>query len=110
MEGTHCFNPSSGCDRSGLTLPRVEYSHQFGCSITGGFVYRGSAMPELAGWYVYGDYCSGRVWAIDAATDAGAAIPLADTGASISSFAQDAAGELYLVALDGKILKLVRKG
>lgn len=109
MEGKHCYGGSSCDGRSGMILPNVEYSHDFGCSITGGFVYRGSAMPELAGWYVYGDYCSGRVWAINAADDRSAAIPLADTGASITSFGQDAAGELYLVTFDDNILRLVRK-
>jgi glucose/arabinose dehydrogenase len=108
-EGKHCY-AGARCDgTSGMILPRAEYSHEFGCSITGGYVYRGKAMPELAGWYVYGDYCSGRVWAVDAATDAGAAIPLADTGASITSFGQDTAGELYLVTFNNKILKLTQK-
>ena len=106
-EGDACYARSS-CDRRGLIAPRITYSHEFGCSITGGYVYRGAAMPELDGWYVYGDFCSGRVWAIDAGTDVGAAIPLADTGAQISSFAQDAVGEIYLVTFDNAIYRLVR--
>jgi glucose/arabinose dehydrogenase len=109
MEGSHCYQPADGCDQSGLLPPRAEYSHEFGCAVTGGFVYRGAAMPELRGWYVYGDYCSGRVWAVDIASNDGAAIPLADTHASITSFAQDSAGELYLVTFNNKILKLVRQ-
>ncbi|MBI2723866.1 MAG: PQQ-dependent sugar dehydrogenase [Chloroflexi bacterium] len=110
MEGAHCFDRVA-CERTGggKLLPRAEYSHDFGCSVTGGYVYRGATMPELDGWYIYGDFCSGRVWAVDIATDASAAIPLADTGASISAFAQDAAGEVYVVDFGGAILKLVRK-
>ena len=108
MEGSHCYQPSSGCDRSGLP-PRAEYSHEFGCSVTGGFVYRGASMPELDGWYVYGDYCSGRVWAVDIASNNGAAFPLADTHTNITSFAQDNAGEVYLVTFNKKIFQLVRK-
>jgi glucose/arabinose dehydrogenase len=108
MEGNACYEPPSGCNTQGLLAPRVVYDHDQGCAVTGGFVYRGSEMPELRGWYVYGDYCSGRVWAVNAATDAGDAVPLADTGVSISSFMEDPAGELYLVTFDNAIFKLVR--
>ncbi len=59
MEGNHCFKPASGCDDTGLIRPLAEYSHDLGCSITGGFVYHGASMPELRGWYLYGDFCSG---------------------------------------------------
>jgi glucose/arabinose dehydrogenase len=97
LEGDACYRAAT-CDRSGKLAPRATYSHEFGCSVTGGYVYRGQAMPELVGWYVYGDYCSGRVWALNAATNEGAAIPLADTGVSITSFFEDAAGELYVVS------------
>ncbi len=106
-EGDSCFG-GDVCAAIGLP-PRVTYSHEFGCSITGGYVYHGSSMPELDGWYVYGDFCSGRVWAIDAAADAGAAIPLADTGAAIASFAQDAGGEIYMVTFNNAIYQLVQK-
>ncbi|HEX8832116.1 MAG TPA: PQQ-dependent sugar dehydrogenase, partial [Longimicrobium sp.] len=58
MEGMHCYN-TSGCVQQGLTLPVLEYSHDDGCSITGGFVYRGSAVPALRGHYFYADYCKG---------------------------------------------------
>ncbi|HYM16056.1 MAG TPA: PQQ-dependent sugar dehydrogenase [Dehalococcoidia bacterium] len=109
MEGSHCYQPPSGCTPTGL-LPRAEYSHAFGCVVIGGYVYRGRAMPEMDGWYVYGDFCSGRVWAVDASTNSGAAIPIADTGAAISSFAQGADGELYLLTFDRGVLKLTRKG
>jgi glucose/arabinose dehydrogenase len=109
MEGFHCYEPADGCDTSGLSLPRAEYGHEFGCAITGGFVYRGHDMPELTGWYIYGDYCSGRVWGVDTASATGAAIPLADTGRSITSFAQDKDGELYIVTFNNEIDKIVRK-
>jgi glucose/arabinose dehydrogenase len=109
MEGNHCFRPDSGCDPSGMFAPRAEYSHDFGCAVVGGYVYRGRAMPELDGWFVYGDFCSGRVWAVDAASDSGAAIPLADTGRQITSFAQDRHGELYLITFDNAIYRLERK-
>jgi glucose/arabinose dehydrogenase len=109
MEGFHCYEPADGCDTSGLSLPRAEYGHEFGCAITGGFVYRGHDMPELTGWYIYGDYCSGRVWGVDTVSATGAAIPLADTGRSITSFAQDKDGELYIVTFNNEIDKIVRK-
>jgi glucose/arabinose dehydrogenase len=108
IEGTHCY-PDDPCDAAGTLLPRAEYSHDFGCSVTGGFVYRGREMPELDGWFVYGDYCSGRIWAVDTASDSGAAIPLTDSGKAISSFAQDTAGELYIVTFNNEIDKIVRK-
>jgi glucose/arabinose dehydrogenase len=60
MEGKDCFQP--GCDTAGLVLPQHEYSHEDGCSITGGYVYRGSAIPEIVGHYFFGDYCSQKVW------------------------------------------------
>jgi glucose/arabinose dehydrogenase len=110
MEGNHCYHPVDGCRTDGLILPQAEYGHNLGCSITGGFVYHGAAMPELRGWYLYGDYCSGRVWALNAHDVQGApSIELANTGASITSFAADAQGEPYLVTFDGTILKLERK-
>jgi hypothetical protein len=65
MEGFHCYNPSSGCDTTGLTLPIFEYQHLSGnCSITGGYVYRGTELPALTGQYIYGDYCTGRIWSL----------------------------------------------
>jgi hypothetical protein len=66
-------------------------------------------MPELRGWYVYSDYCSGRVWAVNGAEPSREPVRLADTRASVTSFGQDAAGELYLVTFDQQILKLARK-
>ena len=103
MEGNHCYNPSTGCNTSGKKRPLAEYGHGGGrCSVTGGYVYRGSAVPALRGWYVYGDYCSGEVWAI-AASASRPASPVtllgAGSGRMIGGFGQDASGELYLADL-----------
>lgn len=106
FEGDACFKQP--CSAPGAIPPRVTYSHEFGCSISGGHVYRGAAMPELRGWYVYGDFCSGRVWAVSA-EGSGPAIPLADTGAAIVSFMQDGGGELYAVTFNHAVYRLVRK-
>lgn len=95
--------------KEGLTDPFTEYSHaEGGCSITGGYVYRGSALPALNGVYLYGDYCSGLIWSSfrDAAGSWQTNLFM-DTDYSISSFGQDDDGELYLVNQGGTILKLV---
>ena len=101
MEASACH--LAGCSPEGLILPVVEYGRDRGCSVTGGHVYRGDALDDLAGWYLFGDYCSGLLFGVrsDApATIAGerAAAPrvLLETGANVSSFGEDADGELYL--------------
>ncbi|HEY8483082.1 MAG TPA: PQQ-dependent sugar dehydrogenase [Longimicrobiales bacterium] len=106
MEGNHCF-PSDPCDRTGLTPPVLEYSHDEGCSVTGGHVYRGRAIPELVGHYFYADYCRGwirsfrytsegvrdqRTWSIG------------NVGL-ITSFGEDSAGELYVLSQDGRVFR-----
>jgi hypothetical protein len=103
MEGRHCFEPRLGCDDKGLVEPVLEYDHEEGCSVTGGFRYRGSAVPALAGAYLYGDYCTGTIWA--AAPDAGgewSSRVLLRTRLAISSFGEDERGEVYVVALGEK--------
>ncbi|HVS03589.1 MAG TPA: PQQ-dependent sugar dehydrogenase [Thermoanaerobaculia bacterium] len=97
MEGRHCFSPRRGCDSEGLHLPVYEYGHDEGCSVTGGYVYRGSAIPALVGSYLFADYCSGTVWSLvrDSAGEATVRV-LLDSGLSVSSFGEDEAGELYL--------------
>lgn len=112
MEGTHCFEPSVGCDRSGLTLPVVEYGHTGGnCSVTGGYVYRGAAFPSLAGVYFFGDYCSGRIWSLSREGDSDWTMTeVLDTDHQISSFGEDEAGELYLTDLDGGLYRLSAPG
>jgi glucose/arabinose dehydrogenase len=108
MEGDQCFGADT-CDTTGLVAPRAVYPTSGGnCAVTGGYVYRGVAMPELRGWFVYGDYCSGRVWAVNTA-DNSPAVPLTDTDVSITSFGRDAAGELYLVTFDRAVLRLERR-
>lgn len=98
LEGRHCFRPPSGCNRSGKVAPMVEYSHSQGCSVTGGYVYRGRAVPYLVNRYVFGDYCSGTIWAIPRAARAPAAKTLViQTSYNISSFGEDESGELYVV-------------
>lgn len=103
MEGFHCFEPSTGCDRESLTEPVVEYDHSQGNTVTGGFVYRGEDVPQLSGKYVYADYVSGRIWMLDAEQPESGATELLDTNLNISSFGVDRRGELYLLAFDGKI-------
>ncbi|HRD67364.1 MAG TPA: PQQ-dependent sugar dehydrogenase [Candidatus Competibacter sp.] len=97
MEGRHCFDPPSDCDDGTLTLPVLEYDHGVGRSITGGYVYRGSRVPELVGRYVYGDFASGRLWAAHPMNGTWINEELPASAALISSFGEDEAGELYLV-------------
>jgi glucose/arabinose dehydrogenase len=96
MEGSRCFQ-SSNCSTEGLTLPVAEYGHALGCSITGGYVYRGTRFPALRGLYIYGDFCSGTLWAL--APGAWTEAIVGKTGASISSFGEDENGEIYLTDL-----------
>jgi glucose/arabinose dehydrogenase len=104
MEGNRCFIPSTGCNTSGKTTPLAVYGHSVGCSVTGGYVYRGAAYPDLRGAYLFGDYCSGRVWGVDAAGPKGQTpVQLYDTGANISSFGEDQVGNIYLVDHNGDI-------
>ena len=107
MEGTRCYEPSRGCARVGLTPPIAEYGHGRGQSITGGYVYRGSALPGLRGRYVFGDFSSGSIWSVPAG--AGSVRKprlLLQTKLAISSFGEDRSGELYLTDLNGYIFKL----
>ncbi|MEJ5225606.1 MAG: PQQ-dependent sugar dehydrogenase, partial [Anaerolineales bacterium] len=96
MEGSLCYNPSTGCDTSGKVLPVAEYSHTLGCSVTGGYVYRGSASPSMRGHYFYGDYCSGRIFDLRYSQTSGwIATELLDTSYNITSFGEDENGEVY---------------
>ena len=108
MEGSSCYNAAS-CDTSGLTLPALEYDHGQGCSITGGYVYRGDAIPEIRGHYFYSDFCTGFlrsfVWDGNGVTE--------ETSWSVGSlgpvlsFGEDAAGELYILSGTGRVLRIV---
>jgi glucose/arabinose dehydrogenase len=110
MEGTACFNPSSGCNDGTLTLPIIEYDHSLGCSITGGYRYRGTGSPSLFATYLFGDYCSGRIWG---ATEAGGGVwtmtQLLGTSLKISTFGEDETGELLVAhydAVNGAIYRI----
>jgi len=114
-EGRHCY-AKHPCDRPDFTPPVVDYAHgEEGCSVTGGFVYRGAALPALDGVYFYGDYCSAKIksfrWTPEAgATDHWAWKEALDPDGdltNLSSFGVDARGELYLVSLDGNVFELV---
>jgi glucose/arabinose dehydrogenase len=110
MEGRACFRPATGCTLTGKVRPIVVYGHNAGgCSVTGGYVYRGPD-PKLFGGYLYADFCSGDIWGIDAAAPTTPKL-LADTFESISSFGEDEAGNVYLVdlgdsALGGTVYRL----
>lgn len=114
MEGTHCYAPSSGCLTDGKVLPVTEYSHADGCSVTGGYVYRGASIPCLQGRYLYSDYCSSRVWSFvwngSAATDAIELTADLDPGgtllSAVSSFGEDSSGEIYLTTGAGRVLRI----
>jgi len=108
MEGAHCFSPSSGCVRTGRTLPLTEYGHTNGrCSITGGYVYRGTTYPDLVGAYLFADYCSGEVWFVDRGAARGVTPTRAlDTNSRITSFGEDEAGELYLTSAEGTVYRI----
>lgn len=88
MEGSLCYNPATGCDTSGKILPLYEYDHTLGCSVTGGYVYRGLKYPAMTGRYFYADFCSGRVFTSGQVA--------ADTAYMVTSFGEDEQGELYL--------------
>ena len=102
MEGTHCFRPRRGCDQRGLRLPICDYSHEEGKSVTGGFVYRGKAIPALVGVYVFCDYYPGPIWGLREREDGTwERLVLGRHEALISSFGEDEQGELYLLDHQG---------
>jgi len=123
VEGNHCFR-SKKCDRTGFTPAVAEYPHDQGCSITGGYVYRGKALPELEGRYFYADYCTGLLrsfkWTHDPSSgtaqgwvrehwDWKASLDRGGILSQVSSFGVDHDGELYIVELTGEIYQLVRR-
>jgi len=105
MEGDECY--ASACERSGLTLPVLAYGHADGCSITGGYVYRGQEIPALRGHYFYSDYCGG--WVKSFRHEGGAAADQRDWGLHLErvlSFGEDSAGELYVLSANGNVYRL----
>lgn len=103
-EGTHRY--SEGETNGEPVMPVLEYNHDLGCSVTGGYVYRGDVVPGLNGYYLYGDWCSGTIWAAQPGADgAWQADVSLESGRSISSFGEDEAGDLYLVDYNGSVLR-----
>jgi glucose/arabinose dehydrogenase len=107
-EGRHRFESKQRNPAGRLVSPVAEYSHSQGCSVTGGFVYRGEAIPALRGRYIFGDYCSGTIWSLvlrDGRARGLRREPI--RVASLSSFGEDTAGELYAVSdTDGTVFRL----
>tara|TARA_R110001583_G_scaffold90137_3_gene231748 strand:+ start:54992 stop:56110 length:1119 start_codon:yes stop_codon:yes gene_type:complete len=103
LEGSSCYLETE-CDSTDLVAPFFEYGHgKNDKSVTGGYVYRGNELPDLKGYYVYGDFVSGRIWALD---QAGNNTLLLETGLAIASFGTDKNNELYVCSFDGKIYEL----
>ena len=102
-EGAHCFEPPEDCITDSID-PVTEYDRSLGASVTGGFVYRGSAVPELVGWYVFGDFVSGRLLAVpdDSVTGIEPEV-LLETGLAIAAFGESVDGELFVVNYGGSI-------
>jgi len=109
-EGSHPYDNASPGDLF-LIDPVAEYDHPTGCSVTGGYVYRGEDLADFQGVYLYGDYCTGRIWGLLRLADGSWQNQvLFETGLNISSFGQDDAGELYLLDhSSGSVLKLVKR-
>lgn len=110
LEGNHCYQPFVGCDSTGLVGPLVEYHHLPACAVMGGYVYRGSAFPDLAGTYFYGDFCAGWVRSLrlsgGAITEPYPALASPLINDNPVSFGEDAAGEVYVVMASGRIYRI----
>jgi hypothetical protein len=118
MEGSHCFDPPINCDPGSLVYPIYEYTHDgnpFRCSVTGGYVYRGNAIPDLQGTYFFADFCSDQIWSfrydgvtLTELTDRTAELAPGNglSVENISSFGEDGTGELYILDLNGEVFKI----
>lgn len=111
MEGSECYRATT-CNRSGLVLPAADYSHADGCSVSGGYVYRGSAVPALQGHYFYSDFCQG--WVRSFRYENGAASDQREwevlkPGGNVPSFGEDANGELYILDASGSVYRIVAR-
>ena len=110
MEGLHCYSPSTGCVMNGLVLPVYEYDHGPECSITGGYAYRGTRNPTLAGRYFFADFCAG--WVRSLKMQGGVATDIVDHTAQfgvlpqITSFGEDGRGELYITLGSGQVYRI----
>lgn len=107
MEGTHCYSALT-CSQNGLDVPVYEYSHDDGCSITGGFVYRGNAIPSVRGHYFFSDYCTGFLRSFRYANGAVTDVKQWSVGSlgPVLSFGQDSAGELYILSDNGRVYRI----
>lgn len=104
MEGKHCYSPATGCDQSALLEPVWEYGHDVGECIIGGVIYRGTALPQLVGDYIYGDYITGKIWSLNLhGTTVENSTLIVNSLLNLTSINADAAGEILIVAFDGKI-------
>ena len=132
MEGNHCYGEENqDCSSENTELPIFEYpndanyiktilgweqSDVYGCSITGGYVYRGSNIPELYGRYFFGDYCTGKVWSLDNIDNKASIIDhteevlqsMGKTEFYLSSFGEDENGELYLIDYSGSVYSITK--
>ncbi len=110
MEGFTCYQPASGCNKAGKRRPLLSYSHATNgrCAVTGGYVYRGTAIAALRGWYVFGDYCSGEIFTVPStASSKPTKVRLAGPGGGqISSFGESAGRALYVVYLGGSVYRI----
>lgn len=97
------------CEIKGFTRPAIVYTRRDGCAVTGGYVYRGAALTGLQGRYLYADFCTGRLWAAQRTEGGWEAVELLDTEITISTFGEDALGELYLADYSGVLYKLTTK-
>jgi glucose/arabinose dehydrogenase len=102
MEGFDCLDGGDDCNRYGLLPPVIDYGRDGGCSVTGGFIYRGAAIPELVGAYVYADYCSGSIWALRYdGSEVTEHEQIGQADFAVSSFAQGSDGEIYVLEHSG---------
>jgi glucose/arabinose dehydrogenase len=109
MEGTACYSPSSGCQTGTLVLPILDYSHAEGCSVIGGYRYRGAGIPTLNGAYVFGDFCSDKIWiGVQSPSGSWSRADLLATSFNISTFGEDSSGEIYVADVNGAIYRLNR--
>ncbi|NWG19856.1 MAG: PQQ-dependent sugar dehydrogenase [Chloroflexi bacterium] len=103
MEGDDCFRDTN-CDRAAFEAPITVYPHNSGCSVTGGYVYRGASFAALQGVYVFGDFCSGTIWGLRPSAGGWERAELLQSGLQIASFGEDEAGELYVTGYGDGIL------
>jgi glucose/arabinose dehydrogenase len=107
FEGSHDVDEREPEGPGDLVGPVAEYDHDQGCSVSGGYVYRGEAVERMRGRYVYGDLCTGYLWTLQAGKDSASDVRREDdTVEQVAAFGEDAAGELYVIALDGRVLRV----